>query len=85
MATIQADFDRLALLSDEGSNHNEHYHSFLLRQVPVACREAWRQHGEHDRYLTLAQVRQVCARVLPGTHVRRHLLWRYSIVWRKPA
>jgi SAM-dependent methyltransferase len=34
MQTIQADFDRLALLSDEGWNHNNHYHNFLLRHVP---------------------------------------------------
>jgi hypothetical protein len=24
------------------------------------------------------------ARVLPGARVTRHLLWRYSLVWRKP-
>ena len=22
---------------------------------------------------------------LPGARVRRHLLWRYSLVWRKPV
>jgi len=37
-ATVQADFDRIALLSnqdaDEGWNHNNHYHRFLLEQVP---------------------------------------------------
>jgi ubiquinone/menaquinone biosynthesis C-methylase UbiE len=46
-------------------------------------REAWAEHGRHDSYLTLAQVRQVCDAVLPGAQVKKHLLWRYSITWRK--
>jgi SAM-dependent methyltransferase len=55
-----------------------------LRQS-CEVREAWARHGLHEVYLPLAQVRQVCARVLPGAQVRRHLLWRYSIVWKKEA
>ena len=31
------------------------------------------------------QVRRVAERVLPGAHYRRHALWRYSLVWTKPA
>jgi ubiquinone/menaquinone biosynthesis C-methylase UbiE len=46
-------------------------------------RAAWAQHRRHEHYLTLAQVRCACADVLPGARVRRHLLWRYSIVWTK--
>jgi SAM-dependent methyltransferase len=53
-----------------------------LRQSREA-REAWAQHGPHEAYLPLSGIRQVCARVLPGARVRRHLLWRYSIVWKK--
>jgi SAM-dependent methyltransferase len=49
------------------------------------AREAWKQHSPNDVYLPLSQVRQFCARVLPGAEVRRHLLWRYSIIWRKEA
>lgn len=49
------------------------------------ARAAWEAHGKHDVYLTVAQVRQVCAKVLPGARVTRHLLWRYSIVWKKPV
>jgi ubiquinone/menaquinone biosynthesis C-methylase UbiE len=63
--------------------------SILLRLVkqgrlrqPRAVREAWAQHGQHDRYLTLREIRHTCRDVLPGAQVRRHLLWRYSIVWR---
>ena len=52
---------------------------------PREVRAAWVKHGRHDTYPTLSEVRQVCERVLPGAQVRRHLLWRYSIVWRKPG
>lgn len=46
-------------------------------------REVWAEHGQHDSYLTLSQIRQVCDSILPGARVRRHLLWRYSIIWEK--
>ena len=35
--------------------------------------------------MTWSQVRSVVARVLPGARYRRHLLWRYSVTWAKPA
>jgi hypothetical protein len=35
--------------------------------------------------LTYAQMRRVADRVLPGVRFRRHLLWRYSLTWTKPA
>ena len=46
-------------------------------------RAAWAEHGRTDQYLTLSQVRQACALRLPKAQIRRHLLWRYSIVWKK--
>ena len=55
-----------------------------LRQSREA-REAWAQHGLHEAYLSLSRIQQSCARLLPGAWVRRHLLWRYSIVWKKEA
>ena len=39
MSTIQSDFDRIALASPDGEVHNEHYHNFLLKQLPVHCDE----------------------------------------------
>jgi len=48
---------------------------------PAEARAAWVEHGRSDVYLSLAQVRRVCASLLPGAQVRKHLLWRYSIVW----
>ena len=54
------------------------------RQSPE-LRRAWEEHGATDRFPTLAEVRDVCAEAgLRGAKVRRHLLWRYSLVWRKP-
>ncbi|MCU1265246.1 MAG: Methyltransferase type 11 [Acidobacteria bacterium] len=50
---------------------------------PRALRDAWTEHGRHDTYLTMKQVREVCAELLPGAKIQQHLLWRYSIVWQK--
>ncbi len=46
-------------------------------------RLAWAEHGRSDSYPALSQIRRICAYVLPGARVRKHLLWRYSIVWKK--
>jgi SAM-dependent methyltransferase len=48
------------------------------------ARAAMEEHIAHDSYLTLSQVHQICQALLPGASVRRHLFWRYSIVWTKP-
>ena len=32
-----------------------------------------------------ADMRRLAARLLPGARYRRHLLWRYSIIWTKPV
>ena len=37
---IRNDFDRLALHDQEGWNHNNHYHRFLLKQLPAQCETA---------------------------------------------
>jgi SAM-dependent methyltransferase len=34
---------------------------------------------------TFAQVRVTARRLLPGARVRRHVLWRYSLLWTKPS
>jgi SAM-dependent methyltransferase len=54
-------------------------------RAPREVREAWAEHGKGDVYLTLNQVREMCRQHLPEASVRRHLLWRYTIVWRKPG
>lgn len=52
---------------------------------PREVRDAWRAHARTDVYPTLAEVREVSGDVLPGARVRRHLFWRYSLIWRKPG
>jgi SAM-dependent methyltransferase len=47
------------------------------------ARAAWAAHEAHDIYPTMKQVRALCADILPGARIKKHLLWRYSIVWRK--
>jgi SAM-dependent methyltransferase len=49
------------------------------------ARAAWTAHEAHDIYPTMKEVRALCAAILPGAEVRKHLLWRYSVVWRKPV
>jgi SAM-dependent methyltransferase len=34
---------------------------------------------------TYRQIRGLAAAALPGVRYRRHLLWRYSLVWSRPA
>ena len=34
---------------------------------------------------TYRQIRALAGETLPGVRFRRHLLWRYSLVWAKPA
>jgi ubiquinone/menaquinone biosynthesis C-methylase UbiE len=59
----------------------------LLKQgrlrPPAEVRAAWAEHEQHDSFLTLKEVRAACAEVLPGASVSKHLLWRYSVVWKK--
>lgn len=54
-------------------------------QEPPHVRRAWAEHARHDKYPTLSEMRSIAARLLPGATVRRHLFWRYSLVWQKPS
>jgi hypothetical protein len=38
-----------------------------------------------DPEMTWAEVRAAAREVLRGVRYRRHLLWRYSLLWRKPG
>ena len=50
-------------------------------QPPPEVRKAWEQHGKHDHYATVKQVRALADEILPGSNVRRHLLWRYTLIY----
>jgi ubiquinone/menaquinone biosynthesis C-methylase UbiE len=46
-------------------------------------RDAWAAHERHDIYPTMKEVQALCAEVVPGATIKKHLLWRYSVVWQK--
>jgi ubiquinone/menaquinone biosynthesis C-methylase UbiE len=46
-------------------------------------RAAWAAHEVHDLYPTMSEARSLCAEIIPGAQIKKHLLWRYSIVWQK--
>lgn len=48
-------------------------------------RRAWMEHGKGESYLTPPEVRAMRDEHFPGGRVCRHLLWRYTVVWRKPG
>jgi ubiquinone/menaquinone biosynthesis C-methylase UbiE len=52
---------------------------------PAAVRKAWEQHGKHDSYSSISEMRALADEILPGAIVRRHLLWRYTLVYEKPS
>jgi ubiquinone/menaquinone biosynthesis C-methylase UbiE len=57
------------------------HHGRLLPSREV--RAAWAAHERHDLYPTMTEVHTLCASVLPGAKIKKHFLWRYSIVWQK--
>ena len=54
---------------------------YSLLRTPRALRDAFREHGRNETYLTIDEVRRIAGAELPGARVRPHLLGRYSIAW----
>jgi SAM-dependent methyltransferase len=52
-------------------------------RAPREVRQAWREHGKGEVYLTLNEVKEMCRQYLPEAKVQRNLLWRYTLVWHK--
>lgn len=52
---------------------------------PIEVRKAWEQHGKHDHYPSISQMRALADEILPGSNVKRRLLWRYTLVYQKQA
>ena len=50
---------------------------------PAEVRKAWEQHGKHDHYSTITQMRALADEILPGASIKRRLLWRYMLVYKK--
>jgi SAM-dependent methyltransferase len=52
---------------------------------PAELRAAWEEHGRDEVYARISQLRRLCAGLLPGAVIRKHLFFRYSLVWKKPV
>jgi SAM-dependent methyltransferase len=76
--------DRLGTVADLAARALERLVRTGRLREPRPVREAWARHGAGERYLSMAEVRTLAARRLPGARVRRHRYWRYSIVWQNP-
>ena len=48
-------------------------------------RKAWEQHGQHDSYSTVTQMRALADEIFPGSSVERRLFWRYTLRYQKPG
>jgi SAM-dependent methyltransferase len=57
----------------------------LVQRAPAhpELRAAWEAHDEHDCFLPMAEVRRRARGILPGVRIRRHLRWRYTLVYEK--
>jgi len=68
--------DRLVSLGGVGAHHFHRLRNLRRAGHPEA--------PILDPDMTWAEVRDEALRLLPGALFRRHILWRYSIAWRKP-
>ena len=53
-----------------------------IKQPPEAI-EAMKEHLRTDEFLTLSQVKQIYLKLLNKAKIKKHLFWRYSVVWQK--
>lgn len=53
------------------------------RLLPPREARAWAAHEHQDLYPTMSEVHAFCDELLPGARIKKHLLWRYLIVWQK--
>ena len=53
-------------------------------KTSLAEKEAMREHFRTDQYLNLSQVKNIYTKFLSTPKIRKHLFWRYSVVWYKP-
>jgi SAM-dependent methyltransferase len=52
---------------------------------PKRVRQVWDRHGAREDYLSLAEANVLASRELPGAVVHYQWMWRYTLVWDKPA
>ena len=44
-------------------------------------REAWAEHFQYDKYLTVFEVKNIAEKVLGKAKMKKHLFWRYSLIY----
>ncbi len=44
-------------------------------------RDAWKDHFQYDEYKTIKEMKDILKRVLGGGKIKKHLFWRYSIIY----
>ena len=44
-------------------------------------REAWAGHFQYDKYLTIIEIKNIAAKILGKVKIKRHLFWRYSLIY----
>ncbi len=80
-ATVFVDY----LYASAGVNIN--FFGRRVRQEPKSreLKKAWADHGPLDHYSSASEICEVAGRLLPRYRFRRHLYFRYSLVWEKPS
>jgi 2-polyprenyl-3-methyl-5-hydroxy-6-metoxy-1,4-benzoquinol methylase len=46
-------------------------------------KEAWLRHSSYDRYLAIKEINRITNSILGRAEIKRHLFWRYSLIYRK--
>lgn len=48
-------------------------------------RAAWEEHGRHESYYCMKDIRDSLREIIPGAMLKRLLYWRYLLVWRNAS
>lgn len=54
-----------------------------LQKDDAHSRAVWERHGEHDRYMTVKEIKALAKKHIPSAIVKRKLFWRYILIWQK--
>jgi SAM-dependent methyltransferase len=46
-------------------------------------REVWNDHFRYDHYSSIEEIREISERVLGKVEIKRHLFWRYSLIYKR--
>lgn len=64
------------------SNSLKFWHNGFVKASPEE-QKAWEEHGKTDEYLTLDELQKIAQEKVPNAKIKRHLFWRYSLIWQK--